>query len=119
MSDNPKVNGDNDMSEIILYGASDDLLEVEGAFDEEFGAYGGVIVVVEAPSGERLWVRAQHDEYVPLRGIGEGWVLSVLHADPAHGWRWPVRFGARPERPEDPALIIECPDGTVVREWEQ
>lgn len=107
------------MSEIIIYGASDDLLEVAGAFDEEFGAYGGVIVVMEAPSGERLWVRALHDEDPSLRGVGEGWVLSVLHADPAHGWRWPVRFGARPGRPEDPALVIECPDGTTVREWVQ
>ncbi|MDO3168231.1 hypothetical protein P5V90_14780 [Mycobacteroides abscessus subsp. abscessus] len=105
------------MDELVIYGASDDLLEVGGAFDEEFGAYGGVTVVVEAPTGERLWVRAQHDEYVPLRGIGEGWVLSVLHADPTRTWRWPVRLGARPEYPEDPAIIIECPDGTVVREW--
>lgn len=104
------------MSEITIYGASDDLLEVEGAVDEEFGAYGGVTVVVESPTGERLWVRAVFDEG-PLRGIGEGWALSVLHADPVRGWRWPVRFGARPERSEDPTLIIECPDGTVVREW--
>lgn len=119
MSDNPKANGDNDMSEITIYGASDDLLEVEGAFDEEFGAYGGATVVVEAPSGERLWVRALHDEDPSLRGVGEGWVLSMLHADPTRGWQWPVRFGARPGRPEDPALVIECPQGTVVREWVQ
>ncbi|WP_078313738.1 hypothetical protein [Mycobacteroides chelonae] len=105
------------MGELVLYGASDDLLEAEGTFDEEFSVYGGVIVVVEAPSGERLWVRALFDEDRPLRGVGEGWVLSVLHADPQRGWRWPVRLGARPERPEDPALIIECPEGTVVREW--
>lgn len=116
MNDNPKVNGDNGMNEIIIYGASDDLLEVEGAFDEEFGAYGGATVVVEAPSGERLWVRAVFDEG-PLRGIGEGWVLSVLHANPDRRWQWPIRLGARLGRPEDPALIIECPDGTTVREW--
>lgn len=36
------------MSEITIYGASDDLLEVEGAFTEEFDAYRGVTVVVEA-----------------------------------------------------------------------
>ncbi|MBN7484631.1 hypothetical protein [Mycobacteroides abscessus] len=107
------------MSAITFYGASDDLLEVEGAFTEEFDAYSGVTVVVEAPSGESLWVRAVFDTDVPLRGIGQGWVLSVLHPDPVHGWQWPVRFGARPDGPEDPALIVECPEGTTVREWVQ
>ncbi|SKM82115.1 Uncharacterised protein [Mycobacteroides abscessus subsp. massiliense] len=105
------------MSEIVLYGASDDLLEVEGAFTEEFDALNGATVIVESPTGERLWVRAVFDSDPSLRDVGEGWVLSLLHADPTRVWRWPVRFGGRPDRPEDPALILECPDGTTVREW--
>lgn len=43
----------------------------------------------------------------------------TLHPDPVHGWQWPVTFGARPDGPEDPALIVECPEGTTVRPWVQ
>lgn len=114
---------------LILYGASDDLLEVEGHVEDEFGAYGphGCTVVIEAPTGERVWVRAVFDADRDLRGIvnddhetGSEWVLSVLHTDPATAWRWPIRLIARHDDRrdlDDPAVAIECPVGTTVREW--
>lgn len=112
---------------LTIYGASDDLLEVDGpggtAIDE-FGAYGpnGCTILIEAPMGERLWVRAVFDADQDLRGIGGednagGWCLSVLHVDTDTAWTWPVFFSFRPGRIEDPALIVECPEGTTVREW--
>lgn len=33
---------------VVVYGASDDLMEFEGAIHEEFGAYGGTIEFVDA-----------------------------------------------------------------------
>ncbi|WP_019204545.1 hypothetical protein [Tsukamurella sp. 1534] len=110
---------------LILYGASDDLLEVEGHVEDEFAAYGGCTVVVEAPTGERVWIRAVFDDDQDLRGINSAeseseWVLSVLHTDVLTVWPWPIRFIARHDERhdlDDPAVVIECPVGTTVREW--
>lgn len=112
---------------LTIYGASDDLLEVEGAVSEEFSAYGSCIVVIEAPTGERVWVRAAFDDDPDLRGVvgadhetGSEWVLSVLHTDVTTMWPWPIRFIARHDERrdlDDPAVAIECPVGTTVREW--
>lgn len=96
------------MSTLTIYGASDDLVEVEGEFHEEFSAYTGWKGEVVAPNGDSLGVSAV---------FGEGdadWTLSVYNTGtwPA----WPLRFGDRPDRDGDPALTLEVPAGTIVRE---
>lgn len=110
------------MNTITIYGASDDLLEVECPDNhyiaDEFGAYGpyGCTVVLEAPTGERLWVRGVFCGDRDLRNVGEGWCMSVLHVDPKP-WPGLVQFGTRPDRDDDPAIRVVAPEGTTVREW--
>jgi hypothetical protein len=97
---------------VTIYGASDDLLEVDGdiAGADEYGAYGGPVEgVLTAPDGDSLIIRAEFSK----AGAPADWTLSVENTDtyPA----WPIRFGERPDREGDPALIIEVPDGTVFK----
>ena len=99
------------MSTITIYGASDDLVEVEGEFSEEFGAYNGWRGRVVSPSGQNLIVTAEYSK--------EGqdhWTLGIETADtwPA----WSIQFAEAP-REGDPAIIIEVPAGTVVEEIER
>lgn len=99
-------------SKLTIYGASDDLVEVEGAFVEEFEAYGPWRGRVVAPSGEELIVTA---EFGKPRAAAD-WTLGVENSDtwPA----WPIRYVERPDREGDPAIEIEVPDGTIVKEIE-
>lgn len=109
------------MAELRFYGASDDCVEVEGAVDDEFNLVWGsddpLTLVVEAPNGSRLWLRAGFDNDTELRGIGEGWVLSVVHAEVGQLEGWGVVFGSRPDRDDDPLLIMTVPDGVTVKPW--
>lgn len=99
------------MSMITIYGASDDLVEVEGEFSEEFSAYNGWRGRVIAPNGQHLIVTAEYsktgDDY---------WTLGVENTGtwPA----WPIQFAEAPHE-GDPAIIIEVPAGTVVEEIEE
>ena len=92
---------------ITIYGASDDLVEVEGDIRDEFDCLKGWAGRLIAPDGDSLIIRA---EYL---GRGEtDWLLSIENTGtyPA----WPIRFGERPDRQGDPALIIDAPAGTVL-----
>lgn len=102
---------------LTIYGASDDLIEVEGYINEEYPAHrvhGLVTLVVTAPDGARVWITPEFDAE-PLRGVGEGWALAVRHAG---YWPHPVQLGARPDRDTDPAVILTVPEGTTVAVWE-
>lgn len=98
------------MSTLTIYGASDDLVEVEGEFSEEFGAYGGWRGRVVAPNGDSLIVTAEFDK----PGSTADWTLSVENTGT---WPdWPMHFAERPDREGDPALVLDVPAGTIVEE---
>lgn len=108
-----------DMHQLRIYGASDDLLEVEGYIRDEFDALTPLVLVLTDPTGARLWVTAQFDR-PPLQGVGDGWAIGVLHTDTR--WRHRVdttrRAGPGEEdAPEDPALIVHVPAGTTIARW--
>ena len=98
------------MSDITIYGASDDLVEVEGAVRDEYpladpcsrlrltGPDGGTLDVV-------LWL-----------GICIGaldWSIGVEAVDAYPSW--PIRFHERPGYEGDPAVTIDAPEGTTVK----
>ncbi|WP_157224924.1 hypothetical protein [Nocardia thailandica] len=104
---------DRELCMLRIYGASDDLVELEGYFREEFNAWRKVVtILLTAPSGAQLAVAAEFCGATPVTDAE--WVLSVLHSDPR--WTYPIRFAERPDRAGDPALILEVPDGTTVEE---
>ena len=94
-------------SQYLIYGASDDLLEVEdvnnpGVMDE-FDAYDGATVRLTAPTGETLEVTAKFT-------IREWELTATVTSD--SGGVWTVEATHRPDRPEDPALLVTGPEGT-------
>ena len=90
---------------ILIYGASDDLVEVEGAISEEFDCYGIWEGTLESPDGKRLIVRAAF--------LGD-WEISV-HAGGVDGYPdWPINFTERPDREGDAAVRILAPTGTTL-----
>lgn len=98
------------MSDLCIYGASDDLVEFEGAIRDEFnvdrnGEWAGTLI---APTGEALKVKAV---YGP-----DEWELSLGNVPGHASPDWPIRFGERPDREDDPAIIIDVPSGTTVVE---
>ncbi|PKV80880.1 hypothetical protein [Nocardia fluminea] len=97
---------------LTIYGASDDCLELEGYINEEYDALRPITLVLRAPTGAQLAVSAEFDGATPIRG--DGWALSILHVDPQ--WTWTVRLSERPDRPDDPAIVLEVPVGTTVTE---
>lgn len=96
---------------LTIYGASDDLIEFEGAISEEFNAYGpwhGVLV--DPKHGDSLIIRAEFGK----ASSDSEWTLSVENTD--RPCEWPIRFGKRPDREEDPAIHITVPAGTTIEE---
>lgn len=95
---------------VTIYGASDDLVEVEGDIEgaDEFNAYGAWSGTLESPAGDSLIVRAEFCK----PGATCDWTVSVENTEtyPA----WPIMFSERPDREGDPALIIEVPVGTIL-----
>ncbi|MBM4575560.1 hypothetical protein GS415_03945 [Rhodococcus hoagii] len=96
------------MPEVTIYGASDDLVEFDGAIREEFDACSGWAGELVAPDGDSLIVSAAFG--VP--GARADWTLSVENTDTYPSW--PIRFTERPGYEGDPAIVIDVPEGTVV-----
>ena len=100
------------MPQITFYGASDDLLEIEGYFEEEFYLKENNTAIAEVVFGNDEGIL-----YVIAEFGAEGWELSV-----ANGEEWPkgynITFGSRPSRESDPAIIMQVPEGTIVREFD-
>lgn len=94
---------------ITIYGASDDLLEVEGAVVEEFDAYTATRVRLTAPDGGTLDVVGQYSR----PGSVLEWTLAVevVATYPS----WPVRFHERLDCEGGPAVTIDAPVGTTVQ----
>lgn len=100
------------MSTLRIYGASDDLVEVEGEFEEEFTAYSGWRGLVVAPGGDSLIVHAEYS-----RDGEDYWTLGVENTGTWPSWL--IQFGDRTDREGDPAIIIDVPAGTIVKEIER
>lgn len=96
------------MTKVLIYGASDDLVEVEGDIEgaDEFNVYGPWEGRLVGPDGEALIVRAEYGK----RGVEAEWLLSVENT--ATYPAWPVTFGERPDCEGDPAITVDVPDGT-------
>lgn len=109
------------MPDLIIYGASDDLVEIEGVFEEEFTVpKGGWCGRVEAPNGEYMFVTVEWCS----RTNREGWALGV-DTDGGPFPSWPSRYVRSADvasltvgyigDPDNPALILDVPVGTVVK----
>lgn len=97
-------------ADIIIYGASDDLVEFEGAIRDEFDAYGPWVGQLTSPDGESLIIRAEFG----APAAATDWKLSIENT--ATYPAWPIRFGERPGCEGDPAIIITAPTGTTIKE---
>jgi hypothetical protein len=94
--------------EILVYGASDDLVEFEGAINEEFDCYGDWFGVLSAPNGDKLNLRLSFGKF--------GWLIQVSASSDDGYPEWLMHFTERPDREGDPALSILAPEGTTVTE---
>lgn len=106
----------SDTTTVAIYGASDDLIEVEGNIHgaDEF----------ELPRSDR-WVGTLQDPEGNQLVVTVAWCEADLNPD---GWgisarlgdgiaEWPMRYELvddRPDRERDPKLIIEVPEGTTI-----
>ncbi|MCC3299422.1 hypothetical protein [Arthrobacter caoxuetaonis] len=92
---------------ILIYGASDDLVEVEGAISDEFDCWDKTWKGrLKAPDGAFLVVSALYGS--------EGWDLNVSAPEGSGFPDWPVSFCPRPDRRDDPAVRIAVPEGTSI-----
>lgn len=100
------------MAELIIYGASDDCIEVEGAFEEEYQAYKLWEGLIISPDGQSLRIQAQYG--LPGANTAD-WTLSISNTD---DWPdWSIRFGEGPRgEHRDPALYLDVPEGTIIEE---
>lgn len=94
-----------------IYGASDDLVEVEGAIREEY-ALGDPFTRLRlvSPDLESLDVVLRFDGEVGDLDWSIG--IEAVNGYPS----WPIRFHERPGYEGDPAVTIDAPDGTTVLE---
>lgn len=97
--------------EIKIYGASDDLVEVEGCEGaDEFNTYEGGKVMwrgdLFAPNGEQMRAYALYDGC---------WHVAVGQVDERVPFpSWPVRHEQSDVVKYSTAVVIDAPDGTVL-----
>jgi hypothetical protein len=95
---------------IRIYGASDDLVEVDADVRDEFNlGRDGTRLRLTAPDGQSLDVVAQ---FCPPGDARLDWTLAVEAHDSYPSW--PVRFTERPDYEGDPAVEVDAPEGTTV-----
>jgi len=96
--------------EVTIYGASDDLVEVEGKIQGagEYDAGGGWVGALTDPDGESLVIRVEYSK----PGARAEWTIAVENTESYPGW--PIRFTERPGYEGDPALVVVVPAGTVL-----
>lgn len=108
----PIVRPAMDEQTTTIYGASDDLIEFDGAIDGEAGAVtagGESTVILTAPDGATLMLMIGFCTRNP-----DGWSIAV-ETHGAQSPSWPMRFVPAPgDRGEgDPAIEITHPEGTT------
>lgn len=100
------------MKKLVFYGASDDLLELDGDMQGEFDAYTGKAVKVSSIDGEMLVVAI----YAPSSVHASVWSIGIAPADEGQPIpEWPMQYGIAVNG-YSPALTIICPDDIVVTE---
>ena len=100
------------MPDITIYGASDDLVEVEGAFRAEYTLGDPCSRLrLTAPDGDSLDVVLWFDGVIGTLD----WTISVEAVDSYPSW--PIRFHERPGYPGSPAVTITAPEGTTVIDY--
>lgn len=99
------------MSTIRFYGASDDLVEIDGAMHEEFNVYERPFIGhLVRPSGEKLTVVAS---YGFCEQLGSTWLVApILHNDGDVLPDWNVRFEQQSEY--SLAMLVDAPDDTIL-----
>ena len=98
------------MTDITIYGASDDLVEVEGAVREEYPLADPCSRLrLTAPGGASLDVVLWFDGAIGALD----WSISVEAVDAYPSW--PIRFHECPGYEGDPAVTIDAPEGTTVK----
>lgn len=97
-------------TDVTIYGANDDLVEVRGAIDGagEYTADGPWLGTLVSPDGDALIVEVEFDR----RDSDSEWTIAVRNTGTFPGW--PIRFATRPDREDDPAVVITVPAGTVL-----
>lgn len=96
-----------------IYGASDDLVELEGIVDQELGCYGVAKIRVGTDEGGVDVLMA----YAPFRGGGGTWAAMLAPLDEGVPIPWPVAIKHRERRGEveySVVVEIDCPTGTPV-----
>ena len=103
---------------IRIYGASDDLVEIDGHVREEINCYSKAVrIEVGDPTdpttgGCIVWATyAPQEVFVAPGGT---WLLAVTLFDEDVPLPWPVRLEVKECR-YSPTLVIGCPTGTPVR----
>ncbi|SKU46625.1 Uncharacterised protein [Mycobacteroides abscessus subsp. abscessus] len=97
------------MPELRVYGCSDDLVEFEGVFTEEYNVYQPATFLVTIDVADD---RAQFE--VHARYWAE-WELSVKSCSNWSNYPMNVRFDQRPDYDGDPMIIFELDDDAKVR----
>ena len=99
-----------------IYGASDDLVEIEGPGGDEVDCYDSSVLITigwpEAQAGKDakgLVVRMRYGS----PGFGGTWSAEVGQIDEDFPIPWPVRIEVA-ERPYSALVIVDCPDDTPV-----
>ena len=98
------------MSDITIYGASDDLVEVRGAVREEYELGNPCSRIrLTSPGGASLDVVLWFDGAIGALDWSIG--VEAVDAYPS----WPIRFHERPGYEGGPAVTIDAPEGTTVK----
>lgn len=100
-----------DFTSVMIYGFSDDLIEVESTDDSIDGEVylsedDQDTLVLQGPDGERMNVEIGFGTFVP-----DGWGIRVTMD--AETPNWTLIPGRRPDRDDDPMLTVIVPVGTT------
>ncbi len=96
--------------ELIVYGASDDYVLLEGALSTQIDAvYADVFCKITDSNGEYIRI------YASYGSEGVEWKLRVENP-----FNWDIEIGERPDYDSDPAFYIQTPVGELdVEEFEE
>lgn len=102
------------MRKIIIYGSSDDCVEVEGDFYEEYNVWNAPCWIrAQVPSGAGLMV---YVHYAPEGTPGPLWVVGMSQLGEDQPLPdWPMHYRTA-ENGYSPALCIEAPDDVELTE---
>jgi len=106
------------MTDVLIYGYSDDLVEVEGDLvnnEKEYDAWGGASFLLEAPNGEQCVVFVIGDEDTGCWVIAPGQVNEDI---PLPDWNFATVY--RPDLCRySTVLTMRVPEGTVISQRER